>query len=187
MKSFKVNEILSNAEIKAEVINAIKQGFIFIYPTDTIYGLGCNALNPDSVNKIRALKHAKHSFSVIAPSLEWIKKNLVVDHPEHLNKLPGPFTFILKKKEPDFLKEASAFDTLGVRIPAHPFTQIIQESGVPFITTSVNISGENPITRINETPKSIWEHVDYVVYDGKLRGTPSTVIDLTTDEKRILR
>lgn len=187
MKSFRVKEILESQRIREEIIYAIKQGKIFIYPTDTIYGLGCNALNSEAVKKIRKLKKAKHPFSVIAPSVEWIRKNLIIEYPEYLEKLPGPFTFILKKRDSEFLKEASPFDTLGIRIPDHPFTKVIQASGVPFITTSVNLSGEKPITKISETPKPIWENIDYVIYDGNLRGTPSTVIDLTTQEKRILR
>ena len=97
-------EILTKAELQArfeEAIEKIKSGNIFIYPTDTIYGLGCDATNETAVNQIHSLKErTSKPFSVWAPSIGWIRKNCVVDKraEQWLTKLPGPYTFILKLK-----------------------------------------------------------------------------------------
>ncbi len=154
----------------------ILKGKIFIYPTDTIYGIGCNALNKKAVNKIRQIKRRdKKPFSVIAPSFEWITEKCIVNF--DLKKyLPGAYTIILKKKNPSFLSWVSDKKTLGIRIPNHHFTKKIQKVNVPFITTSVNFSGEKPSSSIDEIPKEILNKADYVVNEGKLNGKPSTLI-----------
>jgi len=155
----------------------ILKGKLFIYPTDTIYGLGCNAENKDSVEKIKQIKQRDKDkpLSVIAPSIDWIKENLIVDL--DLEKyFPGPYTIILKKKNPKFLEIVSNKESLGVRIPNHEFTRKIQESGVPFITTSVNMSGEPFITKISDINADILEEVDHIIDYGELSGTPSTII-----------
>src|SRR3989339_1506308 len=96
--------ILNFDEFKMEkpsIIDAIIRGAVFIHPTDTIYGIGCNAQLSNAVRKVRQLKaRASNPFSVIAPSLEWIHENCIVtkDAEEWLEKIPGPQTFIFKIK-----------------------------------------------------------------------------------------
>lgn len=154
----------------------ILAGKIFIYPTDTIYGIGCNALDKKAVEKIREIKRRDQKpFSVIAPSFEWIKKNCIIDF--NLEKyLQGPYTLILKKKDKNFLSHVSETEFIGIRIPDYDFTREIQSAGVPFITTSVNFSGEKPANEIKEISGEILEKVDYVFNAGKLSGKPSTII-----------
>lgn len=167
------------------LIGKILNGKIFIYPTDTIYGLGCDATNIQSVEKIRLIKRRDKNkpLSLIAPSTNWIKKNLIVDI--DLKKyLPGPYTLILKKKNLNFLNHVSKTDSLGIRIPKNKFTKIIQKSKVPFITTSVNVSGENPITDLSSLPKKIKELVDIIINQGPLTGKPSTLIINSKEIKR---
>src|SRR3989338_11323139 len=101
---------------ESKIINQIKKGKLFIYPTDTIYGLGCNAENKESVNKIKEIKKRDKDkpLSIIAPSFTWINKNLIID--TDLSKyLPGPYTIILKKKVTEFLSHVSSKDSLGIR------------------------------------------------------------------------
>jgi len=160
-----------------EIIKAIEQGKIFIYPTDTIYGLGCEAGNKEAVEKIKEIKERDKSkpLSIIAPSLEWIQEKCVVDC-EIEKYLPGPYTLILKKKNPEFLSWVSS-ETLGVRIPANKFTKIIQESKKPFITTSVNLSGEPFALNLEDILEEIKSKVDVIIpVGGKLSGKPSTLI-----------
>lgn len=152
-------------------------GKIFIYPTDTIYGLGCNAMNENAVQKIREIKNRDKNkpLSIIAPSIEWIKENFITDM--ILEKyLPGPYTLILKKKVMNFLSHISNSDSLGVRIPNSEFTKRIQGIGVPFITTSVNISGEPFANKISNIKPEILNKVDFIIDNGILSGKPSTLV-----------
>ena len=159
------------------ITNDILQGKIFIYPTDTIYGMGCNALNEKAVERIRHIKGRDRDkpLSIIAPGLDWIKKHCMID--VNLKKyLPGPYTIILKKKDPLFLRHVSDTDSLGIRIPKIDFSKKIEEAGVPFITTSVNLSGQPFAKSIEEIPKEILNKVDRVIDTGELNGKPSTLI-----------
>lgn len=162
---------------KTEVLDEIKKGKIFIYPTDTIYGLGCDAENKNSVKKIKLIKRRDKNkpLSIIAPSLKWIKENFILD--VDLKKyLPGPYTIILKKKKPNFLNHISSTDSIGIRIPNNKLTKIIQGSKTHFVTTSVNLSGKPPIKCIKEIPERMKNNIDLIIDAGKLDGRPSTLI-----------
>ena len=144
-----------------ELVKDIKEGKIFIYPTDTIYGIGCDATNIKSVEKIKEIKlrDKDKPLSIIAPSIDWIKQNCIIDKGLDLNKyFPGPYTLILKKKNPDFLTYVSSSDTLGIRIPDSDFTKQIQKSNLPFITTSVNLS-EQPFAKSRSEERRVRERV----------------------------
>lgn len=172
----------------ADIVKRIKRGDIFIYPTDTIYGIGCNALLPEKVLKIRDIKkRTDKPFSIIAPSKEWVAKNFKISK-AYRDKLPGPFTYILKPKRKGlFGKEVSKFDTVGVRIPNHKFSKFVARAKVPFITTSVNLSGQKPAVSIEDVPPEIIEQADIVIDDGVLNNSPSTVLDLTGGLPKIIR
>jgi len=187
MLIIKFEKMREDPELKERVTRHIKEGLIFVYPTDTIYGLGCNALMPQSVKRIRDIKRTEHPFSVIAPSIAWIKENLIIKHSQYLEKFPGPYTLIFDKKDPDFLKWVSHTQTLGVRIPNHHFTKFIQKTGVPFITTSVNLTGQPPVHNIKDIPQDILNQIDVVIDAGPLENPPSRVIDLTGKEPLVLR
>jgi L-threonylcarbamoyladenylate synthase len=157
----------------------IAEGNIFIYPTDTIYGLGCDATKEEIVEKLKEIKSRdkEKPLSVIAPSFEWISENFIFDY--NIKKyLPGAYTLLLKKKNPDFLIWISPNDRIGVRIPANRFTKKIQKSGVPFVTTSVNLAGEPFALKIKDIKQEIIEKVDYVIEEDEqeLSGKPSTLI-----------
>jgi L-threonylcarbamoyladenylate synthase len=166
---------------KEELIEAIWIGKFFIYPTDTIYGLGCNALITSGVNKVREMKVRKDKpFSIIAPNKEWILENCLVSRVELDKYLPGPYTLFLKRKNMEGLDNVNPIDnTLGVRMPDHWFTEVVREAGVPFVTTSVNISGEKHMESLEDVDETILEEVDYIIYEGEKRGSSSEKIDLT--------
>jgi L-threonylcarbamoyladenylate synthase len=173
---------------QAEIVKRVKNGEIFIYPTDTIYGIGCNALDEEAVRKIRQIKQRTDKpFSVIAPSKQWLTKNFKVKR-AYVEKLPGPFTYILKPKKKGLLGEdVSSFETIGVRIPDHPFTKMLQKAKVPFITTSVNITGEEAAIDLARVSPLITEQVDLIIDDGILNNRHSTVLDLTGSLPKIIR
>lgn len=187
--------ILNYEELKLEkqsIIDAILKGAIFIHPTDTIYGIGCNAEIPSAVKKIRKLKaRANNPFSVIAPSFEWLKENCIItkEGEEWIEKLPGPYTLILNLKNNKCVaKEVNlGLKTLGVRIPNHWIRNIVAEADVPIVTTSVNRSGEDYMTSLEDLEPTIKSAIEFVLYEGKKEGKPSKIIDLTEAVKVIER
>jgi len=187
-KTITKNEFIENEKL---FIKEIKSGKIFIYPTDTIYGIGCDATNSTAVNKIRIIKERETKpFSVIAPNKQWIRDNCFVNEitENWLNRLPGPYTLILKLKNRNIVSEAvTSTNTIGVRIPAHWFAKIIEKTKIPFVTTSVNLSGQQHIKNIQELEDKIKSQVDYIINDGILNNSPSTIINLTEKEEIIKR
>ena len=180
-------------ELKMEVFfNKIKQGSLFIHPTDTIYGIGCDATNHNAVYQLRESKKRYTSpFSVIAPSKEWIKQNCETDEiiEKWIDKLPGPYTLILKLKN----KEAIApntnlnMDTLGIRIPYHWFSSIVEELKIPTVTTSANVTKENFMTSEEDLDPEIAAKMEFMIYEGEKKGRPSRIVDLTQNELIIER
>ncbi len=155
---------------------------VLIYPTDTVYGIGCNAEKEVLVNRIFEIKGrgAKKPMSVIAPGKEWILKHCIVSQKIIDKYLPGKYTLLVKKKDKDFLNAATAgMPTIGVRIPAHRFSRLVEKAGVPFVTTSANPSGWGAPKALSEIPVSLKGAVDIVIDGGELDGTPSTLVDCT--------
>jgi len=187
--------ILNIDEFKLEqksIIDEIISGAVFIYPTDTIYGLGCNAQDSFAVIKIRKIKgRALNPFSVIAPSLEWINKNCIVtkEGKEWLRKLPGPYTLIFKLKNFNCVaKEVNPnLKTLGIRIPNYWIRKIVAGAEVPIVTTSVNKSNEDYMSSLEDLDPTIKASVDFIIYEGKKEGKPSKIVDLTEKVKVIER
>jgi L-threonylcarbamoyladenylate synthase len=186
MKILTKKQFLENKEF---YIKEIISGKVFIYPTDTIYGIGCNATLSSKINKIKEIKQRENKpFSIIAPNKIWIKENCEIQE-KYLEKLPGPITLILKIKNKNCISKEvnNSSNTLGVRIPNNWFSKIIKKANIPFITTSVNISGQKHITNIDELKTSIKNKVDYIINSGTLSGNPSTIIDLTSNKVKIIK
>lgn len=174
--------------LKYVYIEQIINGAVFIYPTDTIYGIGCDATNDKAVKKIREIKNRdKKPFSIIAPSKRWIKEYCIgTDIEKNLRRLPGAYTFVLKIKKRIVTKEVNKRKgTIGVRIPKHWISDFVKEFGRPIVTTSLNVSGELPVKSIDQISTEMYEKIDFVIDEGKLAGEPSTVIDLTGKEKKL--
>lgn len=164
-----------------ELCSAIKKGAVFIYPTDTIYGIGCNALLEEAVQKVREAKErAVNPFSVIAPSKAWIFENCEVPKQAEkwLDKLPGPYTIILTLKKKRRIAPAVNSDaqTIGVRIPQHWVSDVVAELGIPIVTTSVNKAGSDFVTSLEQVDDGIRQYVAFAVDEGMLHGKPSTLI-----------
>ncbi len=173
---------------KGAYLKKIKKGAVFIYPTDTVYGIGCSALITSAVKRIRAIKQRSTTpFSVAAPSKKWILENCVVHDKKILAKLPGKYTLVLplKNKKAVSREVAKGHSSLGVRIPDNWFSKIIAELGVPIVTTSANIHGQPNMKSLNDLNGAVKESVDFIVYEGKKAGRPSTIIDLTSGTLRV--
>jgi len=184
----------AEARLKREELKKrILQGEIFIYPTDTIYGIGCNAMNSKAVKIIREIKKRPDTpFSIIIPSAQWVKDNCEItkDAVEWLKKLPGPYTLILKTKNSPVAHDvAPGKDSLGIRVPAHWISEFVKSVGVPVVTTSVNITDEPYMTKIEDLDLDINEgirhKVGFVIYEGEKQGRPSTIVHLEGEEVKI--
>jgi len=179
---------------QAEIVRAARAGAVFVYPTDTVYGIGCDARKPASVERIRKIKkrNAEKPFSVIAPSKTWIARNCFVPQRalDSLALLPGPYTLVfeLKRKRCVARETNAGLATLGVRIPKHWIAEVARKAGAPIVTTSVNESGAPPARTLAEIKKVLKnEAVDLIVFEGALRGEPSRVIDFSNKNWSITR
>jgi tRNA threonylcarbamoyl adenosine modification protein (Sua5/YciO/YrdC/YwlC family) len=178
------------------IAGALREGAVVIYPTDTIYGLGCdihNARAVERVARIKGVKPQKNDFSFICYDLSHIADYARVDDAAFkLMKrlLPGPFTFILtvSSRVPKLLQTSRK--TVGIRVPDHAIPRgLVRELGNPIITTSVR--AEDPLTEYETDPELIYEQfkhlVDIVIDGGPGGNVPSTIIDATTDEFAVVR
>ena len=178
-------EILTQMELRRryeEIIQQIRKGALFIHPTDTIYGIGCNALNSQSVQNVRTLKEQfRQPLSIWVPSLEWVRQNCMVNTEAAvwLQKLPGPYTIILKLKNkkavaPEVLLNGN---TLGIRLPDHWFSKVVKKIGLPIVTTSANKTGQQFMTTLETLDKSIENGVEFMIYEGEKSAHPSKIIN----------
>lgn len=179
------------------VVGKLKEGGIIIYPTDTIYGIGCDLFNKKAVEKlchILAIKPQKLNLSFICSDISQISEYVRrIETPvfKILKRyLPGPYTFILESssKVPKVLDVNKK--TVGIRIPDHRIPQVIVETlGNPIITSS--IKDEDKIKEYTTDPEEIYDdlkNVVDVVIDGGIGGNiPSTIVDCTGDELQITR
>lgn len=185
--------VLSKDELEHEkefFIEELQQGKIFIYPTDTIYGIGCSALDEKAVKAIRALKQRPdRPFSIMVPDAAWIEENCEVDDAarDWLKRLPGPYTFILKLKRKDAVAPSvnPKNDTIGVRIPDHWMKDIVSYAGFPIICPSANVSGRDFMTSMDNLDPELKADTDYMVDVGEISGRPSKIVNLTGDEPEI--
>ena len=186
-------EIFTKTELRVrfdEIVENVRNGAIFIYPTDTIYGIGCNALNKKSIQKIRDIKQRQtNPFSIWAPSLRWVKENFIMTSKakKWLEELPGPYTLILQLQQSKLLPENVNPDTndfVGVRIPDHWFGKIVEMLDVPIITTSVNKVGETFMTSLEDLEPDIQKEVEFIIYEGDKNGRPSKIVNVDKEDIR---
>lgn len=175
------------------VVECLKQGGVIAYPTDTIYGLGCDIFNKKGVKKIYQIKQRdpRKPFSFICADLSDVANYAQVSNFAFKimkRYLPGPYTFVLEASRivPDVLTTRQK--TVGIRIPDNAIALgIVRELGHPIVTTSANLSGEDTFCDPALIEQQIGKQLDIVVDGGILRGDQSTVISLIDDQVEILR
>lgn len=179
------------------VVDVLRNGGIVVYPTDTIYGIGCDLMNRKSIErlcKVMDIKPNKLDLSFICNDFTHISeyvKNLQTPVFKVLKKsLPGPFTFILESssKVPKILDVTKK--TVGIRIPDHNIPRtLVAELGNPLITSS--IKDDDKIKEYTTDPEEIYEDfknlVDIVIDGGAGGNVPSTVVDCTNGELVVVR
>lgn len=178
------------------VVEVLRKGGIIVYPTDTVYGIGCDLMNKKAVDRLCQILHIKlqkMNLSFICNDLSHISEYTKIETPvfKLLKKaLPGPFTFILESsnKVPKILDANKK--TVGIRIPDHKIpTMIVSVLGNPLITSS--IKDDDVILEYTTDPEEIYKdfkHIADIVIDGGAGGNvPSTVIDCTQTDFEIIR
>ena len=179
-------------DINQEVINAfevIKNGGIILYPTDTVWGIGCDASNKEAVAKIYALKHRMETQSMIClMNGEKMMYNVFKEIPEVawqiLDLSENPTTLVLDNPRNVATNLIATDNTLGIRLVKEPFCfKLMERMKRPLVSTSANISGQPTPKSFKEISPEIIKGVDYVVnlYHDKIAGKPSTIIKLTND------
>lgn len=185
----------SEAAIK-KVVDVLRNGGLVIYPTDTVYGLGCDITNSralERVAKIKGIKLEKANFSFICSDLsnlsDYVKQIDTSTFKILKRALPGPYTFILPGNN-DLPKEFRKKKTVGIRIPNNEIIiEIVKMLGNPIVSTSIH--DEDEVLEYSTDPELIfekWEHlVDLVINGGYGDNTPSTIIDLSGFEPEVIR
>ena len=185
-------EHLRGRHIK-RAVEILRQGGVIIYPTDTIYGLGCDITCKNAVEKIRLIKRrdAKKPMSFVCADLANVSQYAHVSNYAYRmlkRSLPGPYTFVLPatRETPRILQ--SKQKTVGLRIPDHPVPlAVIKELGNPIISTSANRSNEEVLTDPYQLEEVMGSQVDLILECGQLPILPSSVISLVGDSAEILR
>ncbi len=184
-----------NQEIH-KAYEVIKEGGIILYPTDTVWGIGCDATNPEAVAKIYKLKQRAETQSMIVlMNGEKMMYNVFKDIPEVawqiMDLSEKPTTIILDKPRYVAPNLIATDNTLGIRIVKEPFCfKLMEKMKKPLVSTSANISGQPTPKTFKEISPEIIKGVDYVVnlHHDKIAGKPSTIIKLTNDAQvKIIR
>lgn len=188
------NENPNPREIE-KVVAVLRDGGIVVYPTDTLYGIGCDALNVRAVEKIcemKGINPQKNNLSIICNDLSFISEYAKVSNPVFKlmkRNLPGPFTFILPTTSslPKIYKKKK---TVGIRVPDNNIIrEIVAQLGNPVLSTSaIDEEKEQEYGTDPELIHEKWENFADLVIDGGTGGTEaSTVVDCSSGEPEIIR
>lgn len=192
----KIYEDKPNEAAIAKVVKVLKEGGLVIYPTDTVYGLGCDITNTkalERVAKIKGIKLDKANFSFICHDLSNLSDYVrQIDTPTFKllkRALPGPYTFILPGNN-NLPKEFKKKTTVGIRVPDNSIAlEIVKQLGNPIVSTSIH--DDDDVIEYTTDPELIFEKwqnlVDMVIDGGYGDNIGSTIIDLSGDEPIVVR
>jgi tRNA threonylcarbamoyl adenosine modification protein (Sua5/YciO/YrdC/YwlC family) len=176
-----------------KVVEILNQGGVIAYPTDTVYGFGCSLFNKKGVERIYRIKRSEKNrpFSFICADLKDISLYAKVSNYAYKTMkrlLPGPYTFILEgtRLVPKIMLTKRS--TAGIRVPENPIClAIVKELGHPIITTSAQLPEGEAFYDPAEIEQRAGKLLDAVIDGGTLVSEPSSVIDLTDDQPKIIR
>lgn len=199
MKIVQIDLNKDYSEALREAVLVLESGGVVIYPTDTLYGIGGNALDEKAIKKVFEIKDRPLSkpLPMIIRNIKWAKELAYVGkkNESRLEKIwPGRVTAVLQKREivPDIL--TSGHKTVGMRVPNYPLIdELLKLFGYPIVSTSANISGEEGTGDINQiiesfSGRSFMKQPDLILDAGILpKSEPSAILDLTGDKPKISR
>ncbi|MCM8786187.1 MAG: L-threonylcarbamoyladenylate synthase [Candidatus Omnitrophica bacterium] len=182
-------------EVIEKAVNILKKGGVVAFPTETVYGLGANGLNPEAVIKIFEIKNRPFFYPLILhigrkEDANKFWKNIDRRGEKLIEKFwPGPLTIILPKSEIVPYVVSAGFENVGIRMPKHSVAlEILKKVDFPVAAPSANISGGLSPTEAKHVEQQIGDKIELIIDGGRCPiGIESTVIDLTTEKNVILR
>ena len=175
-----------------KAVSALKKGELIVYPTDTLYGIGADIKNIEAVTKVYDIKKRPRNMPLsiaVSDKSSLEKLALIDDRSEKLidRFLPGPLCIILKKKElvPDII--TAGLKKVAIRIPKNKTAlELISRFG-PITCTSANLHGKPTLNVISDIHMQFKDSISVYIDEGKLSSKPSTIVDLTSKDIKIIR
>lgn len=177
-------KILTTDTDLSEVCTALKKGAVIVIPTETVYGLACDAANEQAINRIYALKNRSQAvpMQLLLPDVESALKIADLDEKETAAARafwPGEMTLICKPRA-QYSALARGYATLGIRVPRHSFvSRLLSAFGAPLAATSANKHGQPPVAQEAEIKKQFESAADYIFTAGDINGAASTVVQIS--------
>jgi L-threonylcarbamoyladenylate synthase len=177
----------------AYAVNVLNNGGIVAFPTDTVYGLAAPVCNEEAIDRLYVVKGRKHTkaIAVLMSKVEQ-SEDIAAEINDQVRELaarflPGPLTLVLPR-HPSLPNILAPTPTIGVRIPNHPVALALMDETGPLAVTSANLSGQDNTTTAQEVMAQLKGRIHLIVDGGQTPGgVPSTVIDCTSKELKILR
>jgi len=188
-----INPINPQKHLIDKAVELLKNKGVIAYPTDTVYGIGCDIFEKEAVERVYQIKSKdkKKPLSFICEDLKHISQFAIVfDNAYRLIKrlIPGPYTFILEATKLVPKVMLTKRNTVGIRVPDNKIClEIVRTLGHPIVTTSANISNEEVLSDPAEIHKKFGKVLDLVIDGGVLSQEPSSIIDLTGKEPVVVR
>ncbi len=193
-KILEINPYNPQPRLIAQVVELLQRGGVICYPTDTMYGIGCDIFNQKAVKRVYQIKRRPKDkpFSFMCASLTNISNFGHVGNTAYRlmrKNLPGPYTFVLSgtKVVPKIMLTRQK--TVGIRVPNHPIClAIIEALGNPVLNTSAMLAEDDqPVCSCLDVDSLFGKQVDLIIDGGDIVPHPSTVISLLTEQPEILR
>ncbi len=188
-----INPINPQRRLIRRVVETLQGGGVIGYPTDTIYGVGCDLFNQEAIRKIHRLKKlgAKKPLSFICSDLKDISHYAYVSNYAYKmmkRLLPGPYTFVLKATKLVPKIAMTRQNTVGIRIPDNKIClALVKELGHPIISTSVYKPDEGLFNEPAEIEERFGKQLDLVIDGGVIVAEHSSIVDLTDDSPKVIR
>ncbi len=193
MEYYELHPITPQVRYINKAVEVLKNGGVIIYPTDTVYGLGCDIYNKEAVERIYSIKNEALTklYSFLISDLKDISKYAKVsDYAYRMMKkhLPGPFTFVLPASKDVPKKLWTKRKQVGIRIPNHNIAiQLAKELGNPIVSTSVTTRKGQVLFDPEEIKVIFNSQVDLMLASGALNGKLSSIVDLSDDTPEVVR
>ena len=193
MEYYELHLVTPQMRFINKAVEVLKNGGVIIYPTDTVYGIGCDIFNKEALKRVYAIKQDAGTklFSFICPNLKNIAKYAKVsDYAYRAMKklLPGPYTFVLQAAHEVPKKLWTKRRTVGIRVPDNNIALTLsKELGNPIVSTSDTTRKGEILFDPTEIQAIFNSQVDLMLSSGALEGKPSSIVDLSKEEPEILR